>query len=127
LLANGSLPGSDRPIGIAPGRAPNQLARILEALGGIGPMTVASLGALLERESHKLPLGATVAVVTALMPDPLAAAVRRLHDSGQRVAVLAMIDDDWSDLLGEAPVQCADQIAFEPEETPATKPRFWKP
>lgn len=127
LLASGNLPGSDRPISIAPGRAPDQLARILEALGGIGPMTVTSLGALLERESHRIPLGATLAVVTSLMPEPLAAVLRRLHDSGQQVAVLSMVDDDWTDLLGTVPVQRAGGLAFAARETPAGQSSHAKP
>jgi hypothetical protein len=94
----------------------------LEALGGIGPMTVASLAALLERESRRLPLGSTLAVVTTLMPDPLAAALRRLHDSGQQVVVLAMVDDDWSELLGDMSVQRVGRLAFAAEEAPAAQP-----
>jgi uncharacterized protein (DUF58 family) len=121
LLASGSLPGSDRPINIAPGRAPEQLARVLEALGGIGPMTVTSLGAVLERESRRLPLGSTLAVVTALMADPLAAVLRRLHDSGQHVVVLAMVNDDWAELLGEVPVEPVGHLAFADREEPATQ------
>ena len=113
LLANGSLPESDRPISIRPGRAPDQLARILEALGGIGPITMTSLAALLERESHALPLGATLAVVAAVMPEPLAATLRRLRDSGQQVVVLALVGDDWSELLAEVPVQRVSLFAFE--------------
>ncbi len=105
LVANGSLPDSDRPISIAPGRSPDQLPRILEALGGIRPMTLEPLSDLIERESHRLPLGSTLAVVTALMTEPLAAVLRRLHDERQRVQVLSMVDDDWSGLLGDLPVQ----------------------
>jgi uncharacterized protein (DUF58 family) len=121
LLASGSLPGSDRPMNIAPSRAPDQLLRVLEALGGIGPMTVTSLAALLERESHRLPLWATLAVVAAIMPEPLAAALRRLHDSGQQVVVLAMVGEDWSEVLGEVPVQRVDQVAVAVGETPVDK------
>ena len=112
LVANGSLPESDRPISIAPSRAPDQLMHILEALGGIGPMTVTSLSAMLERERHALPLGATIAVVTSVLPEPLAATLRSLDEAGQQVTVLAMVDDDWSDLLGEVPVQRIGQAAF---------------
>jgi uncharacterized protein (DUF58 family) len=122
LLANGSLPGSDQPISIAPGRAPDQLARILEALGGIGPMTVTSLAAQLERQSHRLPLGATVAVVTALMPERLAAILRGLHESGQLVVVLQMADDDWSELMGTVPVQRVDRPAFAVREAAGPRP-----
>ncbi|MCH8949177.1 MAG: DUF58 domain-containing protein, partial [Chloroflexi bacterium] len=80
MLANGSLPDSDRPISISPGRAPDQLPRLLEALGGIGPLTTESLAELLERESHRLPLGSTLAVVTALRMEPLAAVLRPLKE-----------------------------------------------
>ena len=103
LLANGSVPDSDQPLKIPPGRAPDQLARILEALAGLGPMTVTSLAALLERESHSLPLGSTLAVVTALMPQPLAAVLRRIHACGHAVTVLALADGDWSELLAAVP------------------------
>lgn len=105
VLANGSLPDSDRPIAISPGRAPDQLPRLLEALGGIAPMTTEPLAALLERESHRLPLGSTLAVVSALMLEPLAAVLRRLKEEGQQVSVLSMVDEDWGDLLGDVPVQ----------------------
>ena len=119
LLSNGSLPESDRPISIRPGRAPEQLVHILEALGGIGPMTVTSLASLLERERHDLPHGATLAVVTALMPEPLAAVLRRLHDSGQQVSLLTLVDEDWSELLGDLPVQRIHSAAF--EDAPAVE------
>ncbi len=127
LFSNGSLPESDQPISIAPGRAPDQLSRILEALGGIGPMTMTSLASLLERESHSLPLGATVALVTALMPEPLAAVLRRLHDSGHQVAVLALVDDDWSDLVGEIAVRRVAQPAFAQDDVPDDRVRTGSP
>jgi uncharacterized protein (DUF58 family) len=127
LLSSGSVPESDRPVSIAPGRAPDQLSRILEALGGVGPMTMTPLAVLVERESHSLPLGATLAVVTALMPEPLAAALRRLHDSGDHVAVLAIVDDDWTELLGEVPVHRVGRLAFAVEEAPAAEMRSRSP
>lgn len=122
LLANGSLSESDRPINIAPGRAPDQLVRILEALGGIGPMTMTSLAALLEEEGHRLPFGVTIAAVSAQMPEPLAAALRRLHDSGHQVTVLTTVNDDWAGILGGIPVQRIDRRALEPTRLQAAAP-----
>ncbi len=118
VLANGGLPESDRPISISPGRAPDQLSRLLEALGGIGPMTVEPLADLLERESHRLPLGSTLAVVTSLVTEPLAAVLRRLHEEGQQVSVLSMVDEDWSDSLGDVPVQRIRYDASQAEVAP---------
>ena len=118
VLANGSLPDSDRPISISPSRAPDQLPRLLEALGGIMPMTVEPLADLLERESHRLPLGSTLAVVTTLLTEPLAAVLRRLREEGQQVSVLSMVDDDWSDILGGVPVQRIRYDASQAEATP---------
>jgi uncharacterized protein (DUF58 family) len=112
LLSNGVLPESDRPIEIAPGRRRDQLPRILEALGGLSPITMASLADQLERESHSLPFGSTFVVVTALMPEPLAAVLQRLHRSGHHATVLTPVDDDWSDFLGDVPVQRIDSGAF---------------
>jgi len=119
LLANGAVPDSDRPLRIAPGRAPDQLSRVLEALGTIGPMTLTALAAQLEDESRALPLGSTLAVITAQMPEELAAVLRRLDASGQRVVVLAMAGDDWSELLGAVPVRHVDRRAFESGEQAA--------
>ena len=113
LLANGSLPGSDRPITIAPGRGLEQLPRVLEALAGIGPMTVASLAEMLEGQRYSLAFGTTLAVVTALMPEELAAVLRRLDASGEQVVVLSMAGDGWPELLGEIPVQDVSHVAAE--------------
>ena len=35
LFANGSIPGSDQPIRVAPSRSPDQLIHILEALAAV--------------------------------------------------------------------------------------------
>ncbi|MEX1255108.1 MAG: DUF58 domain-containing protein [Dehalococcoidia bacterium] len=105
LLANGSLRESLLPMSVAPGRAPAQLLHILESLGGIEPMTMVSLAELLERAGERLPQGATLAVVTAQMPEALATALRRRHDAGQQVVVLQAVDEDWSELLGEIAVR----------------------
>jgi uncharacterized protein (DUF58 family) len=105
LLANGSLRESALPMRIASGRAPEQLLHILESLGGIEPMTMISLADLLEREGERLPQGATLAVVTARMPEPLATALHRRRDAGQQVVILQTIEDDWSELLGDVAVR----------------------
>lgn len=89
LLANGSFPEADRPIRLPPGRARDQLARILEALAVIQPLTMGDLAGTMFRELHRLPAGSTIIVVASLIPEPLAGVIMRFHDQGHRVYVLA--------------------------------------
>ncbi len=88
LLANGSLPNSDRPIRLAPSRARSQLPRILETLAVVQPLTMGNLAGALRREAGRLPLGSTLVLAAALVSDELAEAMRRLQDEGYRVAVV---------------------------------------
>ena len=88
LLANGSLPNSDRPIRLAPSRARSQLPRILETLAVVQPLTMGNLAGALRREAGRLPLGSTLVLAAALVSDELAEAMRRLQDDGYRVAVV---------------------------------------
>ncbi len=89
ILANGSFPGSDRPIRLAPSRSRDQLTRILEALAVIQPLTLGDLAGAIHREGGRMPAGSTIVVVASLVPEPLAAAIRRLAAEGHEVFVLA--------------------------------------
>lgn len=88
LLANGSLPDSDRPLRLPPASPREQLLRILEALAIVQPLTLNELAAVVRRESGRWPLGSTVVLVAALVPVELAAEVLRLHHEGYRVAAV---------------------------------------
>ncbi len=89
LLANGSFPDADRPIRLAPSRSRDQLTRVLEALAVIQPLTMGDLAGAIQRESGRLPAGSTVVVVASLIPEPLAGAITRLQDEGNRVYIVA--------------------------------------
>ncbi|MCL6430825.1 MAG: DUF58 domain-containing protein, partial [Anaerolineae bacterium] len=90
LLANGCWPLSDQPLRVLPGRSPYQLARILEALAAVSPLATSRLGELMLRESARLPWGATLAVVTAILPADLVESMLRLAQSGRRVVLLSL-------------------------------------
>lgn len=92
LLANGSMPDSDRPMRIAPSRAPDQLARLLEALAVIQPLTSGDLASHIRREAGRMPLGSTIVIVASLMPQPLVGIARRLASEGHHVAIVATSD-----------------------------------
>ena len=105
LLANGSLPNSDRPIRLAPSRARSQLPRILETLAVVQPLTMGNLAGALRREAGRLPLGSTLVLAAALISDELAEAMRRLQDDGYRVAVVATSERVDLDKLEGLPVR----------------------
>ena len=115
LLANGSLPNSDRPIRLPPSRARSQLPRILETLAVVQPLTMGDLAGRLRREASRLPLGSTLILTAAFIPDELAEAMRRLQDEGYRVAVVVTSERVDLDKLGGLPVRVAGR-RFEASE-----------
>jgi uncharacterized protein (DUF58 family) len=98
LVANGSIPHSDQPIKVLPSRRPDQLARVLEALAAVTSFATCSIESLLLSESARLPWGATLVVVTAIVTDSLLATLLRLHEVGRRL-VLVSLEDTTPDPL----------------------------
>jgi len=92
LVANGCWPQSDQPLRVLPSRSPDQLTRILEALAAVSALPTISIEALLNRESARLPWGATLAVVTAVVTEELLVVMTRLQAAGRRM-VLVRLDD----------------------------------
>jgi uncharacterized protein (DUF58 family) len=93
LMANGSIPHSDQPIKVLPSRRPDQLARILEALAAVTSFTTSTIEGLLLAESPRLPWGATLVVVTALVTEDLLSALVRLHDVGRRLVLVSLEEE----------------------------------
>ncbi len=99
LYANGALPESDQPIKVQPGRSPNHLVVILEQLAAVTPFATAPIEEMLLRESTRLPWGATLVLVTAIVTEPQVAALQRLRSSGRPVVLLALEDTPLPDGL----------------------------
>jgi uncharacterized protein (DUF58 family) len=90
LIANGFLPGSDQTIRLLPGRSPKQLVRILELLAAVTPIFAQPIEELLLREAPRLPWGATIVVVTALVHDELLAALSDLEQAGRQIVLFTL-------------------------------------
>ncbi|MBM3136084.1 MAG: DUF58 domain-containing protein [Chloroflexi bacterium] len=90
LYANCSLPESDQTIKLPPGRSPGQLTAILEALAKASGFAITPLENLLDSEAARLPWGATLVIVTALVSEGLLAALLRLRQAGHRLTVVAI-------------------------------------
>ncbi|MEZ4639368.1 MAG: DUF58 domain-containing protein [Caldilineaceae bacterium] len=92
LIANGVLPGSDQPLRLLPGRAPDQVMRILELLAAVTPFASTQIETLLLHEAPRLSWGATIVVVTAIVHDDLLAALLDLVDAGRRVVLFTLAE-----------------------------------
>ncbi|MBI1800190.1 MAG: DUF58 domain-containing protein [Chloroflexi bacterium] len=90
LIANGSVPHSDQSIKVMPGRAPNQLLKILEALAAITGFPTADFNQLLSAESSRLAWGATMVVVTCVVTEKLLATMLRLRHAGRPMALVSL-------------------------------------
>jgi hypothetical protein len=102
LVANGCMPLSDQSIRVPSGRSPGQLAAILEALAAVTSFATLSIQELLRWESPRLPWGATLVVVTAVVTDELAATILRLRDAGRRLVLVSLADEPPPHLDGVA-------------------------
>ncbi len=89
MISNGCLANSDQPFRIPPGRSPAQLAHLLGALAGVTPVTVAPFEQLLLREIPRIPLGATLLILTALTSQELVETILRLKKHERRFTLLS--------------------------------------
>jgi uncharacterized protein (DUF58 family) len=100
LIANGALAQSDQPFRILPGRSPAQLTRLLEALAGVSPFVTSTMENLLLRESPRLPWGATLVVISAIVTPELLIGLRRLYEAGRRVVLVSLADEPVERVAG---------------------------
>jgi uncharacterized protein (DUF58 family) len=93
LTANGAMPNADQPIRVPPGRGPDQLSFLLEALAGVTSFTTAPFERFLWRESSRMAWGATLVAVTAVVTDEILTSLRRLRAAGRQVVLVALTVD----------------------------------
>ena len=117
LYANGAVPNSDQPIRVQPGRAPDQLSYVLEALAAVTEFATGAIDLMLLRASPQLPWAATLVLVTAVVTDEILLALLRLHESGRRVVLIS---------LGEEPPHLASSLgqALVVYHIPSSTPAF---
>jgi uncharacterized protein (DUF58 family) len=101
VVANGCVPRSDQPIKVLPGRDPQQLSRVLEALAVVTPVATQNISELLTRESPRLSWGATLAIVTANVNEELNSTLLRLHDAGRRLVLISLAKGTPDPLVSE--------------------------
>lgn len=85
LIANGAYARADQSIRILPSRRPSQLKHVLEALAGIKYFVTKEFGRHILDESPRLPIGATVVLVTPFISDMIAQSSVRLKAHGRQM------------------------------------------
>ncbi|MBI2936409.1 MAG: hypothetical protein HYY31_06375, partial [Chloroflexi bacterium] len=84
----------DRPMNVSPGRHPQQLPLIFEALAMVSPVVMTPIEEKLWDQMRKLPLGATVVLVTAVLPIDLAKTLEALARQRRSPIVLWVADEN---------------------------------
>lgn len=100
LIANGGLAHADQPFRIPPGRSPQQLARLLEALAGVTPVVVAPFERFLLRELPRVPYGATLLILTAVTSLELAEVILQSKKHERRITLYSLAKDPPSLIPG---------------------------
>ena len=93
LISNGCLANADQPFRIPPGRSPNQLGHLLEALAGVTPVVTAKFERYLLREISRIPFGATLVIVTSVTTPELAETLVRLKQHERRITLISFAED----------------------------------
>ena len=119
LSANGALPLSDQSLRVLPGRSPQQLTHLLEALAAIRGVVSSKFEDFLLHDSARLPWGATLMIVTGVVTPALEAVLLRLKDAGRRLVLLSLAEQPPRWMRGvvtyHLPGRGEDEVfAFEP-------------
>jgi len=93
LLSNGALAHADHPFQIMPGRSPDQLSRLLQTLACVTPYGTARFEDFLVRSLPRLPFGATLVLVSAMVTPSLAETLVRLKPYKRHTTLISLAQE----------------------------------
>ena len=93
LISNGSIAHSDRPFRIPPGRSPEHLPGLLEALAGLSPFVSAPFERFILSQAPRLEYGAGLVAVSAVTTEALFESLLRLRAHCRRVTLISLAQD----------------------------------
>ena len=105
LLSNSCLRQADQPFRVPPGRSPQQLGQLLEALAAVSPITSGRFEEMLIKELGKISYGATLLILTTLISQDQIELLMRLRHHQRRVIVVSVADEPPPQLPGIHMVQ----------------------
>jgi uncharacterized protein (DUF58 family) len=93
LVANGCLAHADQPFRIPPGRSPQQLAVLLQALAGVTSVVTGNFERFLLREIPRVQYGATLIVLTAVTTPELATTLIQLKQHERHITLYSVAEE----------------------------------
>lgn len=100
LLSNGGMSHSDQPYSLAPGRSPQQLSWLLQALAGVMPITTLDFEKYLLKAMPSLPYGATLIVISALHSPLMDETLLRLKRYRGSITLLSLDENTPCEIPG---------------------------
>lgn len=94
LIANGCLAHADQPFRIPPGRSPQQLASLLEALARVTPVLTGPFESFLVKQVPRIPYGASLLLVTGVTNPELFETLVQLKRHGRQITLLSCARDE---------------------------------
>jgi uncharacterized protein (DUF58 family) len=93
LVANGCLAHADQPFRIPPGRSPQQLVVLLQALAGVTSVVTGNFDRFLLREIPRVQYGATLIILTSVITPELASTLIQLKQHERRITLYSLGED----------------------------------
>jgi uncharacterized protein (DUF58 family) len=93
LVANGCLAHADQPFRVPPGRSPQQLATLLQALAGVTSVVTGSFDRFLLREIPRVQYGSTLIILTAITNPELVSSLLQLKRHERRITLYSLAEE----------------------------------
>lgn len=90
LLSNGCLAHADQPFRILPGRSPNQVGMLLQALAAVTPYNTGEFEPFLIQSMKHIPFGATLIILTGIVTPELAKTLLQLKPYRPRIVLYSL-------------------------------------
>ena len=90
MISNGTIANSDQASRITPARSSRHLANLLGALAGVTPFIVSPFERFLMREMPRVPYGATLVVLSAVVKPELIETLVRIKHHGRRIILISL-------------------------------------
>lgn len=93
MISNGTIANSDQSSRITPARSPRHLANLLGALAGVTPFIASPFEQFLMREMPRVPYGATLVILSAVVKAELIETLVRIKNHGRRIVLISLAKD----------------------------------